>query len=579
MLVVDFWEGTMDKFKQIIDQLLESFKKGSIQLKFGIIAGALVLLVAIVFTSTYSSSPAESLLFQRPLTIGEYGAITAELDKLGIEYNTRSDKYILLKDEETGKNIRMKLAQTGKMPNSIKGWDLFDMESWTSTEFERDVKLRRAIQGQMTRHLESLSWVEQAVISIDMPEDTIYTAKEKPVQASITITPSFGEREILKDKKVIKGIENIVAGGVDGLETSEITITDDRGRILNDFAPGDLEDQLIKIIEENKITERQRQSIEQNVIRSIHGILPEDRYRVSVDLELKFDKIEEKIREILPMTIKKRTPGLPYDDSKVIEKTPISSKKIKEDFKGQGFIPEGPPGQEPNIPPGYKELIERFNEYNKTEDIVNYDHGEQIRTIIEDAQEIMKKSVSVVVDGTWKRELDEGGKPIFEGEGLKRTYIPYPREDIIKLEESIKASIGYNAGRRDKVVVRNIMFDRSAQFQDEDLEYVRSQRIQQVVFLSLISLIGITIAVIVIQSIRREISRRRRLREQELQRQRQLQREQALQALKEDQLESISEEDMKRHELQERADQLSAERPGDVAKLIRSWLADDNSYS
>ena len=566
----------MDRLKQIYQQLLDSFKKGSIQLKVGIISGLVVLITAFIFTITYSSSPSQSLLFQRPLTIEEYGAITAELDRLGVEYDTKSDKYILLKDEETGKNIRMKLAQTGKIPNSIKGWDLFDMESWTSTEFERDIKLRRAIRGEMIKHIESLSWVEKAMISIDVPKETIYTRQEKPVEASVTITPSFGEREMLRDKKAIKGVELIVAKGVDGLESANITITDDRGIVLNDFSEGGLEDQLTKIIEENKITEKQRKNIEYNISKSINGILPADRYRVSVDLELKFDKIEGKIKEILPITVKKRTPGLPYDDSVVIEKTPISVKKVKEDFKGQGLIPEGPPGQEPNIPPGYKELIERFNEYNKSEDIINYDHGEQIKTIIEDAQEIMKKSVSVVVDGTWERELDEKGRPIIEGEKLKRIYTPYPQEDILKLEEVIRASIGFDVKRSDKVVVRTIMFDRTAEFLKEDIKYIRAERTKNVIFLSLITLFGLFVSVLVWQIIKKEIIRRRQMKERMLQKQRQMQRDQALQALEEENLDLISEEDMARHELQERAEKLAMERPLDVAKLVRSWLAEQD---
>lgn len=565
----------MDRLKLIFQKLLDSFTKGSTQIKAGVIGGVAVLIAALVFTLTYSSSPSQSLLFQRPLTIQEYGSITAELDKLGVEYDTKSDKYILLKDEETGKNIRMKLAQTGKIPNSIKGWDLFDMESWTSTEFERDIKLRRAIRGEMIKHIESLSWVEKAVISIDMPKDTIYTANEKPVEASISITPSFGEREMLKDKKAIKGIEDIVARGIDGLESANIIITDDRGIVLNDFSEGGLEDQLTKIIQENKITEKQRRNIENNISKSINGILPNDRYRVSVDLELKFDKIEEKIKEILPIKVKKRTPGLAYDDSIVVEKTPISVKKVREDFKGQGLIPEGPPGQEPNIPPGYKELIERFNEYNKSEDIINYDHGEQIRTIIEDAQEIMKKSVSVVVDGTWEKEFDEKKKPIVEGERIKRIYTPYPMEDILKLEELIKAAIGFELKRNDKVVVRTIKFDRTDEFALEDLEYIRSERIKSVVFLSLITLFCLFISVLIWQVVKKEIIRRRQMKERMLQRQRQLQRDQALQALEEENLELISEEDMARHELQEKAEKLVMERPLDVAKLVRSWLADE----
>ncbi|MBL8992770.1 MAG: flagellar M-ring protein FliF, partial [Spirochaetia bacterium] len=297
--------------------------------------------------------------------------------------------------------------------------------------------------------------------------------------------------------------------------------------------------------------------------------------KVAVDLELKFDKKTSEQKDILPIIVKPRTPGLPYDDSRVLDTLKVSSKKVTEKFKGQGHIPEGPPGQEPNLPPGYKEHLDRWNTYDRDEQIDNFINGEKKTTIIGDASEIVKKSVAVTVDGTWEKELNAKGEPIFELETFKRRYLGYPAEDLTKLADLVRGAINYDGTRGDLVVVRNVPFDRSEQFKKEDAAYLKEKRFQQTLFFALLSLIGLFLISIAWRLIRQEMIRRQRLRERELARQRQLQRDEALRALEtETPVETLSEADRKRMDLQERAEQLAAERPEDVAKLIRSWLAE-----
>ena len=544
-------------------------------MKIGIVAGVVAILSTVIFTVTYSSSKDWTLLFQRPLTIEEYGIITAEMEKMNIEFTTRSEKYILVKDEETGQTLRMKLAQAGKMPSTVKGWDLFDMQSWTTTEFERNVNLRRAIEGEMKKHLESIAWIENAEISIPMPKPSLYTKEEAPVEASVILTPSPGNRDMMKNIKVIKGIETIIARGVDGLVSENITINNDKGMRLNDFTDEGIDQKIHQAKEESKLTEQERKKIENKIAESLNGILSRDRYRVTVDLELKFDRITQTQKEILPVVIKPRTPGLPYDDSVVKENVPVSIKTVNENFVGPGFIPEGPPGQEPNIPPGYKEQIEHLSKYNKEENIKNYDNGERKLVMNGDAVDIVKKSVSVVVDGTWEKEVDEEGNPVFEKGKFIRRYIPYPDADLKKLYEAIKGAIAYDARRGDRVVVENISFDREAQFLSEDEAYLRNQRMQWILLVMLFSLLGLFLISATYVFIRREIARRRRIRQRELQRQRQLEQEEALMALEAGAEESaMSSENRRRLDLEERANRLASERPREVAKLVKSWLAD-----
>ncbi|MBN8217161.1 MAG: flagellar M-ring protein FliF [Spirochaetes bacterium] len=566
----------MNRLQELWKRLSEAFVK--LPGKQKAIAGGVlaVAVAAVAFTLLYSKKSPESLLLQRPLTPEQYAVVTKTLQDMKVSFTTKDDKYVMVKDEATARTVRMKLVQENKMPAGIKGWELFDMQKWTTTEFDRNVNLRRAIEGEMQKHLQSLEWVESAKVTLTMPNRSLYTEKDKPVTAAVTLVPSPGFTELLKDKKVVKGVERIIALGIDGITRENITISDGSGRQINDFTDDEYENHIKQAIEENRIKDRERAKIEDLVRTSLLGVLPADRYKVAVDLELSFDRKQYEQKDILPIVVKPRTPGLAYDDSRVLDTLHVSRKKTKESYKGQGHVPEGPPGQEPNLPPGYKEQVSRWNTYNKDEDIENFVNGEKRTSVVAGAVEIRRKSVSVIVDGDWKKELDAEGKPLTENDGFKRRYIPYPTEDLQKLADTVRGAINYDGGRGDLVVVRNVPFDRGEQFRKEDEAYLKQRRLERTMLYSLLGLIGIFVLSIAWRLIRQEMIRRQRLRERELARQRQMQRDEALRALETDTpVETLSEADKKRMDLQERAEQLAAERPEDVAKLIRSWIAEE----
>ncbi len=569
----------MNRLLKYFRKFQNSFKKISNTQKIIVIGTIFVVAIALVITLKTSGKPVVSYLFKRALTSEELGIITAELERMNYWYDTKGDKFILVKDEEIGRKIRIKLAQENKLPTGIKGWEIFDMKSWTTTEFDRNVKLHRAIEGEMRRHLEALEWIEMAKVSISYPnKPTLYTDREKAVGAAVSILPAEGFHSSLKKKNYIKGIENIIVKTIDGISRENITITDPNGEQINNFSDEDYEHTIKRAIEEEKIISKKRKQIEEKVKQHLSGILSEDRYKVSVDIELNFDRKSYDQKEILPIVVKSRTPGLPYDDSVIKENIKVSSKKSEENFKGQGFIPEGPPGQEPNIPPGYKENVDKWNVYNKNENIENFLNGEKNTKHKNDAYDIVRKSVAVTVDGTWKKEIDEKGKFIFENDHFKRLYTPYPENDLKKLINLVQAAINYNTKRGDAVVVRTVSFDRTKQFILEDKNYIKAKNLRRTIIFGFIVLILLFIGSIFYRFIMNELAERRRIKEREAARLRQLQREEALRSLENQatgQEYQLSEEDRQRVELQDRVEKIASERPEDVAKVIKTWLVGD----
>ncbi len=564
-----FLKKFIESFKNILSRLNQTQK----MVLIGI--GALVI-VGFIFLISFSSKQTEAYLFRSPIEQNDYTRITNKLIEWNVDFKERDDQFIIVRDEDTSAYLRMKLGQAGLLPSNLKGWELFDTQSWTTTDFERDITKRRAIIGEITRHIRLLEDIEDVSIQVTMPETELYLDNEAPYTASVIITPS-PYSDILTNKKKIKGIIDLVAFGVDRLQPENVVVSDNRGNVLSDFTGDDDVSYLTRAKEEWKIKERLRLQMQGEVASKLRAVLGDDKVDVSVEIELDFDQKQIEKTEYIPIVKREDNPATPYDETEVVLNVVRSEQDTAEHFEGAGFIPEGPPGVEPNIPPGYKEELQEGTVYDKTENIKNYEVSQQVSRIESAPYKILRVSAAVWVDGTWKMVFDEDGKPVLTDEGGRlREYVPRSNDEMKSYEEVVKGAIGYNALRKDEVVVRNIKFDRTAEFELEDAYLKRREQMRKTLLSALIALFAIFIITLAYRAIAKELSRRKRLRDEELARQQQLMREAAIKSAEAEGVEvELSAEERARLEMQENVMNIAREHPEEVAKLIRTWLAEE----
>ncbi len=563
-------------FKKILENAKNILSKLNQTQKLILIGVVALVIVGFFFLISFSSKQTEALLFRTPLEQYDYMRITNKLTEWGVDYKSRDNEFIVVQDESRSAYLRMKLGQAGILPSGIKGWELFDTQSWTTTDFERDVNKRRAIIGEITRHIKLLDDVEDVSIQVTMPEPQLYIDNEEPYTASVIITPS-PYSDILTNKKKIQGIIDLIAFGVDRLKQENVVVTDNHGNILSDFDMDEEVTYLTRAKEEWKIKEKLRLKMQVEISEKLRAVLGKDKVDVSVEVDLDFDQKEVEKTEFIPIVKVKDNPETPYDETEVEMNVVRSEKDTKEYFEGVGFVPEGPPGVEPNIPPGYKEALGEGTKYEKTENVKNYEVSQQVSRIESAPYKIQRLSVAVWVDGTWKKVFGEEGKPIITKEGgIKREYIPRTQEEMRSYEEIVKGAMGYDSSRKDNVVVQNIMFDRVKQFELEDAYIKRREQIRKTLLSALIALFAIFIITLAYRAIAREVARRKRIKEEELARQQQLMREAALKTAEAEGVEvELSTEEKARLEMQENVMNLAREHPEEVAKLIRTWLAEE----
>ena len=230
--------------------------------------------------------------------------------------------------------------------------------------------------------------------------------------ASVIITPKPGS-DFRENRKKLEGMEKIIQFAVGGLSKENIVITDQNGIQLNDFA--DLRDiDRIEIARrEIKTKAELEQRYKTEVYASLRQIWGQDRVQiVKLDIDLDMSKRSSTTEEHFPVTMVPDNPRTPYSEREVVPSITLSREAVDERFEGTGFNPEGPPGQEGQTPPAYKDLSNLVGKYQKSSIIQNEAVNTKNTTEEQAPWRINRVTAAVALDGIWKQKLDARGQPV-----------------------------------------------------------------------------------------------------------------------------------------------------------------------
>jgi flagellar M-ring protein FliF len=537
------------------------------------IIGASILAVILLFS--FSATPAMVPLITSPLKDQDARLqIAAKLDSLQVKYQLRADEIFYVADEQTARRVRVILNEENLIPKGTDPWALFDMERWTTTDFERDVNLQRAITKQLEQHIMALDDVDNVSVTLVVPKTELFQADQKPTSASIIITPKPGS-DVAVNRKKIEGMQRLIKMAVAGLTDENIVITDQTGVMLNDFTGLAQVDRLELAKRELKVKQDLEQKYNSEITRSLADIFSADRVRIlKIDIKLDMSKENSTAKEYSPIAVE---PATRFAAAKYAPSIARSTQNTEEHFQGSGFNPEGPPGVEGQTPPAYKDLSNLVGKYDKTSQTTNNEINEKTTVSEKQPWDVRRITTGVAIDGVWKQKYDKTGKVILNPDGsIQREYVPVSDDDLSKAKSLIQGAIGFDRDRGDNVDVQTLQFDRSTQFAKEDGVYRKQMAVRRTIIAVLIGLGALLVLVVAYRLIAKEMERRRRLREEELARQHQAMREAALRTAEEQGVEvELSVEDRARLEMQENAANMAREHPEDVAQLIRTWLVEE----
>jgi flagellar M-ring protein FliF len=567
-----------ERLRALVAQLKALWGKWSVTQKailFSVL-GAAVL--AVVLIALFSAAPSMVPLIGSPVKEdNDRARIIGVLDQEGVKYKVGQDNTIYVENEKTARRIRTILFREDLIPPRTDPWAIFDVERWTLTDFERDVNLQRALTRSLEQHILAVDDVDAVSVTLVVPKKELFEEDQKEVSASVIITPKPGS-DIANNRKKIEGIQKIIKFAVAGLADENIVIADQNGMQLNDFAGLEGVDRVELARRELKTKKELEQQYKTEILNSLRGMFGADRVQiVKIDILLDMSKQTVNTEEHFPVTMKKDNPRTPFDESEVVPSITLSKEVKEEHFEGTGFNPEGPPGQEGQTPPAYKDLSNLVGKYDQSSMIQNEVVNKRSTVEERSPWAISRLTAGVAIDGVWKKVYNAKGQLAMNPDGsIKREYVPVPEGDLKKAEALIRDAVGYNRDRGDSVTVEQLQFDRSRQFGEEDTALRHQRQVRTTVFSVIIGLAGLLAAIVLYRLLAKEMERRRRLKEEELARQHQAMREAALRRAEEEGAEvELSVEDRARLEMQENAVNMAREHPEDVAQLIRTWLLEE----
>ncbi len=139
----------------------------------------------------------------------------------------------------------MVIVESGLYDQNV-GLEIFDKGDFTSTKEDKRIRLVRAMNGELARLIKRIDGIEDASVFISIPEQSMFTANQKPVTATVQLTVAVGQT---LNMSTIKAVSNLLLGSVSGLTASNISVTDTNGHVYNSLV--DAQSEMLARLQEN----------------------------------------------------------------------------------------------------------------------------------------------------------------------------------------------------------------------------------------------------------------------------------------------------------------------------------------
>jgi flagellar M-ring protein FliF len=198
-------------------------------------AVSLVIVVTMFFFLIRGCAPAvrgvnnANTVIYSNLDLKDAANVIARLKEVAIPYEIREEGRSIAVPKGKADEARLALAEKNLPLGGAVGWEIFDETKMGATDFDRRIQLIRAISGELSRTIRRIQAVEDARVQIVIPETKLFAETVAPVTASVMIRLRPGAS--LTGEK-INGIVHLVASSVENLQTENVTVVDNTGRIL-----------------------------------------------------------------------------------------------------------------------------------------------------------------------------------------------------------------------------------------------------------------------------------------------------------------------------------------------------------
>jgi flagellar M-ring protein FliF len=405
-----------------VADLIETIKNWPMKKKISFLVLTGISLASLIFLLSWSQKSPYQVLYAN-INEGDSGLMIQKLKELKVPYKVEGGG--ILVPSEKVYELRLQLAAQGLPQGGGLGFEIFDKTNFGTSDFVQKLNYRRALQGELSRTIQSLSEIDSCRVHLAVPEKNIFMEKESKPSASIMVKLKPGRT---LSPSQVQGVVHLVSSSVEGLSPQDVTVIDNRGGMLtHSVQEGSLQ------LSNNQL-ELQRsyeKEIENRIVNILEPITGKEKVKAKASATLDFtrtEKTEEK-----------------YDPNGQVVR---SEQKNQE--KSVSGLAGGVPGTTSNLPNKKPPLMaSSAGNTQKINEVTNYEISKVVSRVISPSQELKRISVAVVVDGTYTAP---------HGSTAKK-YTPRTDEEIKHYEDLVKKAVGFSSERGDEVRVVNMPFD------------------------------------------------------------------------------------------------------------------------
>lgn len=406
------------------------------------IAAAVAAGVGVVL---WSKEPTYSMLYGN---LGQQDAaqIAQALDTNGIPYKLEGSGTIIVPADRVH-DARLKLAGQG-LPEGDGGFAVMSKDpGFGVSQFMEGARYQHALETELARTITNLQTVEGARVHLALPRQSAFVRDRRKPSASVFLQMKPGRR---LESEQVTAIVNLVASSIPELESQQVTVVDQQGRLLSSpAASGEVAEREKQMEIARELEDRYTQRVE----LLLAPLVGAGRVRAQVVADVEMSSTEEAREQYRP------------------ESQIIRSEQLAEEASRNGLGPLGVPGALTNqppapgaaLPPGVS--VAAANAAAKPGDPAvagappappdntskqatrNYEIDRTVAYTKLPAGRLKRLTVAVLVDNL--RATDE------EGKVTETALSPLQLENMTRL---VKDAVGFNEARGDSVNVVNDSF-------------------------------------------------------------------------------------------------------------------------
>jgi len=432
---MDSQSGALNKLTEAIDTppLLKGIGNLSMARQIGLMLGIALSVAVGLAVVMWSGADSYDLLFSG-MENEDATEILATLDQMGVDYSVETESGAIMVPTDQVRKLKLKLAAQGLPRTKSSGYDILEKDTGFGTSKNVELmRFQRALEGEIAKTVATIQNVKSARVLLALPKQSVFVRKRKNPSASVIVSLYQGRR---LEKGQIEAIIHLVASSVPMMESKQVTVVDQKGRMLSGNESS----------EDMYLTSKQfeyKKNLEEHLMQRIENILVPlvgsegMQAQISADVDFTVtEKTQEMFNPDLPALRSEQTQN-ELSASTAIQGVPGA---LSNQPPPAGVAPEIAVGQESqagaNSPRSSSKSATRNFELDKT-----ITHTRLATGVLR------RLSVAVVVDDK-KVQLEDGSF----------TNQTYAQEDVNQLRELVMQAVGFDSSRGDQVTVTNVSF-------------------------------------------------------------------------------------------------------------------------